>query len=438
MNSRSIATDVRVSRTEDRPENLANLKLPRSKFPLKKVVITAISSIVLLVAAIGGTMGWCYMTSHETTDDAYVDGNLTQVSSRLNGTVSQVLVNDNEYVKAGQKLALLDARDFDIKVLQARASLAKAQRQAQADAADISVATSEAGAQQITADSEALHATAAISMATSDVANARAAVGVEREKLVSLETQQKQYATDLKRYASLVSQGAISRQQYDQSKTQYDVSTAQIAAEKQALHQSESNVSKAAAELQQAYSDQKKTAASHIRAESAVHQTTVKTFQSDVAKATVDQANADLQNALLQRSYATITAPVAGRIGKKSLQVGEQVQSGQALFSLVPDSPWITANLKETQIGTIKPHQPVAITIDAFPGHSFKGYIESLSPASGAKFALMPAENATGNFTKIVQRVPIKIVFDEASIAAYKQVLVPGLSAQVNIAIAAN
>ena len=412
-------------------------EISQSNFSMKKMLIISALAVFTLISLIGGTIAWRYFGSHESTDDAYVDGNLTQVSSRLSGTVSQVLVTDNQYVKAGQPLALLDARDYDVKIAQAKAALERAQRQTKADTADVSVTASNAGAQVVTASSDVLHANATIDVAKSNISNARAALGVERQKIVSLQAQQRQAAVDLQRYASLVTQGAISRQQYDQSKTQYDVATAEIAAQRQAINQAQSNVVKADAELQQAYSDQKKTLASTKMAEAAQEQTTVKSLQTEVTKATVDQASVDLQNAVLQRSYTTIVAPVSGRIGKRSLQVGEQVQPGQALFSLVPDSPWITANFKETQIGGIKPHQSVDVTIDAFAGHHFKGYIDSVAPASGAKFALLPAENATGNFTKIVQRVPIKILFDESSIADYKQLIVPGLSAQVTITTAA-
>jgi membrane fusion protein (multidrug efflux system) len=402
----------------------------------KKLLILSIVAVVALISVVAGLIGWRYMSSHESTDDAYVDGNITQISSRVGGTVSQVLIDDNQFVKAGQVLVTLDPRDYDIKIAQAKAALEKNERQQQADTADIAVTNSTAGAQSETAASEIAHANASIASAKSLVANSHAALGMELAKLSSLQSQKQQYETDWKRYANLSQQGAVSKQQYDQAKTQYDVSLAQISAEEQAIQQAKANVAKTESDLQQAYSDLSKTKATVKSAEAAHEQTSVKSYISDVSKATVDQAKADLQNAMLQRSYCRIIAPVSGRIGKKATHVGEQVQPGQALFTIIPDQSWLTANFKETQIGRMRPGQAVDVTLDAFPGQHFTGRVDSVAPASGAKFALMPAENATGNFTKIVQRLPVKIIFDDKSIAEFKKYIAPGLSAQVTVNLA--
>ncbi len=432
MNNGAVM-DESVQRTAARSTPAAATKV--AKVTVKQLVIT--TSLLLLVVAsiIGGTIWWQYMSSHESTDDAYVDGNITQISSRISGNVSKVLVEDNQHVKAGQLLILLDPRDYDIKIAQAKAALEKTERQAQADTADVAVTNSTAGAQSDTASSEISHANASISSAKSLIDNSHAALGIELAKLSSLQAQKQQYQIDLKRYESLATQGAISKQQYDQAKTQYDVAVSQIAAENEAIQQARANVTKAEADLQQSYSDLTKTKASLKTAEAAHEQTNVKTYLSDVSKATVDQAKADLQNALLQRSYTQIVAPVSGRVGKKAVHPGEQIQLGQSLFTIIPEDSWLTANFKETQIGGMSPGEAVDITLDAFPGKHFAGQIDSIAPASGAKFALMPAENATGNFTKIVQRLPVKIVFDKKSVADYKQLIAPGLSAQVTVSV---
>lgn len=410
---------------------------PRSqkRLPVKKLLILWSAGIIALTTLVAGLLGWRYMCSHESTDDAYVDGNITQISSRVGGTVSRVLIDENQYVKAGQLLVVLDPRDYDVKVAQAQAALDKNQRQQQADTADVAVTNSTAGAQSETAASEIKHANASIASAKSLVANFQAALGMEQAKKTSLQSQKQQYEMDLKRYARLSQQGAISRQQYDQAKTQYEVSLAQIAAEDQAIQQARANVEKSESDLQQAYSDLAKTRATVISAQAAHQQTSVKSFISGVSKATVDQAKADLENAVLQRSYCQIVAPVSGRIGKKATHVGEQVQPGQSLFTIIPEQSWLTANFKETQIGKMRPGQKVDVTLDAFPDQHFTGLVDSVAPASGAKFALMPAENATGNFTKIVQRLSVKIRFDENSIAAFKKYIAPGLSAQVTVSL---
>jgi membrane fusion protein (multidrug efflux system) len=404
-------------------------------FSIKKFIVITAAIVLLIAASVAGSILWRYTATHESTDDAYVDGNITQISSRLGGTVSNVLVEDNQQVKAGQLLVVMDPRDYDIKIAQAKAALEKTERQAQADVADVAVTNSTAGAESDTASSEISHANASISSAKSQIANAHAALGMEIAKLSSLQAQKQQYQIDLNRYESLSLQGAISKQQYDQAKTQYDVAVSQIAAENQAIEQARANVAKSEADLQQSYSDLNKTNATLKSAQAAHQQTHVKTYLSDVSKATVDQAKADLQNALLQRSYTRIVAPVSGRVGKKAVHPGEQIQLGQALFTIIPEDSWLTANFKETQIGGMRPGEVVDITLDAFPGKHFAGHIDSIAPASGAKFALMPAENATGNFTKIVQRLPVKIVFDQKSVADYKQLIAPGLSAQVTVSV---
>ncbi|MBX9719826.1 MAG: biotin/lipoyl-binding protein, partial [Candidatus Obscuribacterales bacterium] len=195
----------------------AKLSLPKKNLG-KKAIIIGSSIFLALTAVVAGTITWQYSSSHESTDDAFVDGDLTQISSRIPGTVAQVLVSDNQYVKAGQAILKLDPRDFQIKVDQAKAALEKAERQAAADNADISVTASNAGAQAITASSEISHASAAIDDAKSGVLTAKAELGLEIEKLISMQAQQHQYASDLLRYSNLVSLGAISQQQYDQSK----------------------------------------------------------------------------------------------------------------------------------------------------------------------------------------------------------------------------
>lgn len=432
------------AQTEDFAPNphseVADISSPKqtiaaSKGGAKRALLTVVLAVAVVAGAIASYAGWQYMSSHESTDDAYVDGNITQISSRIGGNVSRVLVEDNQYVKAGQVLVELDPRDLDIKIAQAKAALEKNERQAQADSADVVASDSTAGAQSETASSEISHANASIASAKSIVSNAHAAINMELAKLSSFKTQALQYEKDLKRYEILSAQGAISKQQYDQAKTNYEVAMAQIVAEEQAIQQARSNAAKADADLQRAYSDLSKTRATVKTAEAAHQQINVKSHLSQVSKATVNQAKADLQNALLQRSYCQIVAPVDGRVGKKSVHPGEQIQPGQALFTIVPDQSWLTANYKETQIGKMRPGQAVDITLDAFPGQHFTGKVDSIAPASGAKFALMPAENATGNFTKIVQRIPVKIVFDERGIASLKKFIAPGLSAQVTVAL---
>jgi membrane fusion protein (multidrug efflux system) len=162
-------------------------------------------------------------------------------------------------------------------------------------------------------------------------------------------------------------------------------------------------------------------------------ETTVRGQQFQAAKATVSQAQAALEAAKLDLSYAVITAPVAGKIGRKSVEAGQRVQIGQPLMAVVEDRLWIVANYKETQLEKMRPGQEVEMKIDTFPGHTFHGHVDSLAPGSGNEFALLPPDNATGNFTKIVQRIPVKIVFDQDSVKGYENLVAPGMSATVTV-----
>jgi membrane fusion protein (multidrug efflux system) len=166
-------------------------------------------------------------------------------------------------------------------------------------------------------------------------------------------------------------------------------------------------------------------------------QTNVNATQYDAARTHVTQAEAGLAEAKLLLSYTTITAPAAGRIGRKQVEVGQRLQPGQPLLAIVSNDVWVTANFKETQLERMRPGQPVDIKVDAFPSHHFKGYVDSFSPASGAHIALSPPENATGNYTKIVQRVPVKIVFDPASVKGFETALRPGMSVVPTVDLAA-
>jgi membrane fusion protein (multidrug efflux system) len=169
------------------------------------------------------------------------------------------------------------------------------------------------------------------------------------------------------------------------------------------------------------------------QAQAAGEQTKVSRSQYDAAKAAIGQSEASVKDAQLQLSYTNITTPATGQIGRKSVEVGQRVQPGTRLMAIVSNDLWVVANFKETQLANMKPGQKVEIKLDAFGGHKFEGHLDSFSPASGAQFSLLPPDNATGNFTKVVQRIPVKVVFDAASIKGYESPIAPGMSATVNV-----
>ncbi len=315
----------------------------------RKRFIPFLVALGLLVIAAGVAYYFVAVRPYESTDDAFVDGHMIQISPQVSGHVLTVFINDNQFVKKGDPLAQIDPRDYDVALTQARANLAAAQsRLAQAQH---QVIVSRAKAEQD-----------------------RAAVGVAEAEATRAEA-------DLARYQNIESR-AVSREQVD---------TAIAAA-----HSS-------AAALEEA---RKKADASD--AQIGQDQTQIPT-----ADAGVQQAEASVRQAELNRSYADITAPEDGWVTHRVVERGQYVQVGQALLAIVPRHVWITANFKETQLTYMKPGQPVGIEVDAFPQRKFKGHVESIQAGTGAQFSLLPPENAAGNYVKVVQRVPVKIVFDE-------------------------
>lgn len=330
-----------------------------------------------------------HLLTHEETDDAYITGSIHTVSSRLAGVVNEILVAENTAVKAGQPLIKLDTRDLDLKLGAAKVGLKRAQ---------IQVAQAEARLLDTKAQGDIVHA--GVELAAANVKRDEAHVAKAK--------------IDLDRAEALKSKGelnAISQADYDAASNAYTVTNATLSATKATAGAAKSYIASAQAKLSAAESE------------------------LEAAKAEETNAEFAIRDAELQLSYCTITSPSDGMISRKAVEVGNRIQPGQALFALVEPKVWIQANFKETQIAHLHVGQPVEISVDALPDHPITGHIDSFSAASGAQFSLLPPDNATGNFTKIVQRVPVKIVFDDASIASVREQIKPGLSALVSIAI---
>ncbi|HUJ10253.1 MAG TPA: HlyD family secretion protein [Verrucomicrobiae bacterium] len=286
---------------------------------------------------------------YETTDDAFIDGHAIQVSPQVAGHVLQVFIRDNQVVKKGDPLVKIDPRDFDARLAAARAGLAAARSR-------VAQANSQLAVTQATAEQDR----AAVAAAQAEAERAQA---------------------DLARYQS-VEKRAVSREQVD----------AAVAAGQST-----------AASLEVA----------RKKADAAEAQVGLSRALIATAEADVQRAEADVQQAELNRSYAEIDAPEDGWVTRRVVEEGEYVQVGQALLAVVEPNPWVTANFKETQLSLMKPGQPVEIRVDAFPQKDFKGHVDSIQAGTGAHFSLLPPENAVGNYVKVVQRVPVKIVFDE-------------------------
>ena len=290
-----------------------------------------------------------FIAPYESTDDAFVDAYVTVVSSRVPGQVEQLLVKDNQWVNQGDVLVELDPRDYETSLANAKADLATAQSQLDEAKAQVEVSIAKIAQDQ-----------AAVTAA--DAENYRA-------------------ADDMERYETVESR-AVSKSSFDQA---------------------QARARSAAADVEAARSQVKAAQAQEVLSEAAV----------ETAAAAVQQSQARVRQAELNLSYTKIIAPVTARVTARSVDVGKYVQPGEAMLALVPEDVWVTANFKETQLTYMRPGQPVEMSVDAYPGRKFKGRVDSLQAGTGARFSLLPPENAVGNYVKVVQRVPVKLVFDE-------------------------
>ncbi|MFL6676546.1 MAG: HlyD family secretion protein [Massilia sp.] len=341
------------------------------KTPPNKRVLMVVALIALAALGAGGRM-WYRSHYFVETENAYVSGHVHPVSARIPGVVTRVLVEDNQMVKAGDLIAELDPADQHVKIEQIQAQIASVQQQ---------VVQADAQVEQVRAQASA---------ATAQVAQSQAQL---------LRAKQ-----DAERYGQLYNaqMKAVSKAEVDAAIAARAGATADVAARRD-------NASAAQAQI---------AAAGSAR---------------DVLKAQIKVLQAQLKDARQQLGYNRIVAPVAGRVGKRSVEVGARVQPGQQLAAIVQDDVWVTANFKETQLAGLQPGQQVNVHVDALPEKDLVGRVDSFSPASGNQFALLPADNATGNFTKIVQRVPVKIVLDPADVKKLSGRLAPGMSTVVEI-----
>jgi len=323
--------------------------------------------ILLLILAAGLAYGghwWWNARAFETTDDAFVTGRVTNLAPQVPGRVLEVLAGDNQKVEKGQLLARIDPAGFNVKLHQSEADLAEAQQK--------------------------------LAEAQAQYQSSLASVEQARAETSSAEAQAANSATDLTRYNQLVQSGSVSQQARDNADTLSRTTSAALQSARKRMLAAQSQADLSAAKIQ-------------------------------TAQAGVDKAKASLEQARLDLSYTEISSPVSGRVTKKAMEPGDYVQVGQAVMSLVQDDLWVVANFKETQLKGMKPGQPVSIVIDAYPDHVLMGKVESLQSGTGAVFSLLPPQNASGNYVKVVQRVPVKIVFDTIPDEAQMH-LAPGMS----------
>lgn len=427
-------TDIETEKPKSlTPESEQKDSKRKGKRPTK--LILAALGVGAIAASGFGYHWWQYASAHQETDDATVAGNVHPVSSRINGTVSDVLVNDNQVVQKGQVLVKLDPRDYQVQLQQAQASLSAAQRQANAARSTINLASGNAQANVAQAQGNVSSASAAILTAQAAVKEAQAGIPAAQAAVAEADANLQRAQADYNRYQSLYQSGAVARQQLDTARAAYQVALAQKNSGVQGVAQAQAKLAQAQEDVTRAQANLAASKGGLLQAKASGVQTEVNRSQYEAAQAAIAQAQAKLKDAQLQLSYTNIIAPTQGRVGRKTVQVGQRVQPGTPLMSIVDNEKWVVANFKETQLEKMQPGQAAEIKVDAFPHHPFIGHIDSFAPGSGATFALLPPDNATGNFTKIVQRIPVKVVFDPQSIRGYESRITAGMSTVVSVEV---
>ena len=436
--------------------------------PVKAVLRVALVAALIVVAVIG-VRYWIWTLGHASTDDAYITSDVVQISPQVSGTVEKVLVEDNQLVKKGRLLVTLDDSTYRAAVDQAKANLDVAIAQAKGAGASVNL-TEQTGSAQIT------QAQGGLGQAASGIGSAKAAVAQAQAALASAVANQKRYkaavssaqaaistakanlsaakssvsaaganydnaAREARRFATLAKEGADSQEHADQAATvstsakaaldsareqvnanqalveskeaDLDAAREQVRASDAAIDQAKAQLAGAREGVPQAVARHEQAQGQLSQANTAPTQVAVSQTAKAQAEAKVEQARAALTNARLQFSYCRIYAPTDGRVSKKNVEVGELVQPGAPLMALIPPlDVWVVANFKETQMKGMIPGRKAEVFVDAIPGHSFAGHLDSIAAGTGSTFALLPPENATGNFVKVVQRIPVKIVLD--------------------------
>ena len=390
------------------------------KNPAAKPIVFLVAIVALLL------VGWFWWESRhwEDTDDAQIDGHIYPISARVGGQVIKVNYDDGQFVHKGDVLVVIDPTDYQVALQRARADYEDAQAQAQAAQYGVPVSTVGSSSQIRSASADLLSAQAGLAAAQRQAEASQAQV-------VQAQADAQKLNTDVERYRQLLGKREISQQQFDTATAAATAANATVTARQAELlaaqaqvRQAQSRIEQANAEVRNAQVTPKQVAATKAKALSA-------DSQAQRSKAALDQAQLNL-------GYTTIVAPVDGIVGKRSVQVGQNVSPGQDLMAVVPlREIWVTANFKETQLSHMQPGQPVKVKVDTYGSRKWDAHVTSLGGATGAKYSLLPPENATGNYVKVVQRIPVRIDFDGADKTDFNRdgALRPGMSVTPDVKV---
>ena len=382
---------------------------------------------VVVLVAFGVGVWWWIAAGRESTDDAQVDAHITPIASRVGGTVLHVPVEPNQEVEAGAVLVEIDKRDYEVALERARAELADAEAAAVAAKASVPITST-------TASSNVTTARGGVEQADSSYLEAQQAVEVARTRLSTAQAREREAAAnatkasrDVERLNPLLAKDEIAQQQFDAAVAAAAANKAATESAQAQVKEAELGIRVAESRLAQAGVGRQQASAGLKTAQTGPEQVTASRARADAADAKVRQNKAMVKQAELNLEYATVKAPVKGIVSRKSVETGQVIQPGQPLMTIIPlDRVWVTANFKETQLANMRPGQRVKIEVDAYDGREFSGKVESLAAATGSRFSLLPPDNATGNYVKVVQRVPVRILLDEGQDP--EQLLRPGMS----------
>ena len=401
---------------------------PKPRNSSKKLIILI---VFLVLAGVGGYL-WVHSLNRVSTDDAQVDGHIIPISPKIYGKVQEVLVDDNQQVKQGQVLVRIDPRDYQAKLDQAEAAVAVASSQSQGANAGVPLTRDTTGSSVTSAEAQLSAAQADYEQAKVDAERAATAdIAVARANVETAQATADHAQADVDRMKTLVDKEEISRLEYDSyaSSTRVALSQLQAAKDKLAAAIKDAETKKAAVLSAQARIAQAQAGIEQAKA--GQRQVAVRVADASSAVASIAQAHANLEAAKLDLSYTSIVAPVDGVVTRKTVEVGQVVQQGQGLLMLVPlQDVWVTANFKETQLADVRNGQRAEVKAD-LSGKTYPGHVDSLAAATGTRMSLLPPENATGNYVKVVQRIPVKIVLDP--IPGGNQVLRPGMNIEATI-----
>jgi membrane fusion protein (multidrug efflux system) len=396
---------------------------PRKKARIGRFLVFV---VVVAVLASAGYYLWKYLNTYETTDDAQIDGHINAISGRITGNVIAVLAEDEQFVNAGDILVKIDPRDYAVALAKAEADLRDAEAALETSRIDVPITSTNTASQLKTASSSRVDATAFVLGAQRQLSAARDRLESAQAQVREAQANVKKTTDDVTRYKLLVDKNEIPRQLYDTAVAQADGAQATLDARNAAVREAEQNIVVAQSAVDQAVQRITQADASIESARTAPQQVAVSQSRAKSAQAQVAQRKALLDQAKLNLSYCTIVAPVTGIVGKKTVELGENISPGEQLMAVVPlDDIWVTANFKETQLNHMNPGQRVRFSVDAY-GKEYSGKIVAVGGASGSRFSLLPPENATGNYVKVVQRIPVRINLDPGQNNDHR--LRPGMS----------